>query len=148
MRVGPAVLVAIAGWAMGCRTVCVGVAVGDGAVGMLQPAFSPPTITSTVRIGMHLPRRSIYQAPCLVLSTTRSQSRRQVPPLEQGGVSHRSSRPQQVCPAGRRDWLLNTWGAEKSFSVSGLPHSGQTGMAVVERIKTSTCAPHVAQRYS
>ena len=79
MRVGPAALVAIAGWAMGCRTVCVGVAIGEGVVGISQPAFSPLTITSTIRIGMHLPRRCIYQAPCLVLVATKSQSRRQVP---------------------------------------------------------------------
>jgi hypothetical protein len=128
--VGSAVLVAIAGWAMGCKTVWVSVAFGDGVVGVWQPAFSPPTIASAIRTGIRLPGRSITQAPCPVLFATRGQSRRQSPPLEQGGVLHRSSRPQQVCPAGRRDWLLNTWGAEKSLSVSRLPHLGQLGVVV------------------
>ena len=81
-------------------------------------------------------------------SPAQPQSWRQVPPSEQGGVLHRSSRPQQVWPAGRRDSLLSKWGVEKSLSVSGLPHSGQAGVIVVERTKTSTRPPHAAQRYS
>jgi hypothetical protein len=77
-----------------------------------------------------------------------SQSWRQLPPTEHGGVLQRSSRPQQVAPAGRCAWLLKMWGAEKSLSVRGLPHSGQLGVAVWERTKTSTRALHAVQRYS
>ena len=77
-----------------------------------------------------------------------AQSWRQGSPLEQGGVPHRSSRPQQVCPGWRRAELLRMWGVEKSLSVSWLPHSGQTGMADVERTKTSTRPPQFAQWYS
>ena len=65
-------VVVVAGWAMACGAVCVGVAVGDRVVGVLQPAFSPPTITSAIRIARHLPGRTICQDPCLIRLPRRS----------------------------------------------------------------------------
>jgi len=87
---------------------CARVAVGAGAAGILQPVLSMPTISIAIMIGMHLPKRSIARPLYSVPLMPPDQSRRQLPPPEQGGESHRSPRPQQVCPAGRRDSLLST----------------------------------------
>jgi len=57
--------------------------------------------------------------------------RRQVSPLEQGGASQRSSRPQQVVP-GVFAVLLNRLGADISLSSSWLPQLEQVAELLAE----------------
>jgi hypothetical protein len=90
------------------------------------------------RIFLHQPR----------LCSQIPQSCRHSPQVEHDGVSHRSSLPQQVCPAGRRSAILSTFGREKSLSASTLSQSGQRGALASERTRTSTLLPHSVQRYS
>jgi len=77
----------------------------------------------------------------------RYDSCRQVPPVEQGGVLHRSSRPQQVCPGVRAVFPLRTAGAEINLSSAAPPQWGQVTVWL-SRTKISTVAPHTRQRYS
>jgi hypothetical protein len=105
--------------------------------GLFTHHFAPPSTVETVSRAERGSDVNSYHG-----------SRRHVSPVEQGGVPHRSSRPQQVRPAGRL-WPIITCGTEKSFSSKALPQLGHTGEAFVpERTNTSTCSPQFLQSYS
>jgi hypothetical protein len=73
--------------------------------------------------------------------------RRHVLPSEQGGASHRSSRPQQVCPACRAVRPLAKKGTVGNLSNNELPHSGQvTAHPPCTRISKVVSQPR--QRYT
>jgi len=68
-----------------------------------------------------------------------------LPPLEQGGVSHRSSLPQQVEPCVR--WALTMRAAEGSLSIRSPWQEGQrTGVDPASRTSSSTTWPQSAHR--
>ena len=76
-------------------------------------------------------------------------SLRHAPPLEQGGASHRSSRPQQVLPVARWDvWSVNDPG-ERILLISRLPQFLQhMGSSFPEITRYSEIVPHASHRYS
>jgi hypothetical protein len=64
---------------------------------------------------------------------------RQVPSVEQAGLSHRSSCPQHVLPGERSVSSLSKKGADKSLSLREPPHCGQAALSVLDLSHTSTC---------
>jgi hypothetical protein len=70
--------------------------------------------------------------------------------VEQGGLEHRSSLPQQVVPGGEVLPLLTAAGVEKTFLRFTLPQSGQTTVVVSCRnlTKISMILPHFKHLYS
>jgi hypothetical protein len=70
--------------------------------------------------------------------------------VEQGGVEHRSSRPQQVVPGGEVFRLMTAAGVEKTFLRFTLPQSGQLTSVVSwgDLTKISTTLPHFKHLYS
>lgn len=133
--------------ATGCMAI--GMPVGGGVLVVVQAAASTVTATSAANRKAHPRRCSICLPFPFSAGPSPFQSWRQVPPPEQAGVLHRSSRPQHVRPAGRRASSLMTCGAEKRLPpASKLPQLGQAGTLVWERTRTSTSLPQLAHWYS
>ena len=80
-------------------------------------------------------------------SATPSHPRWQPPSPEQGGAAQRSSRPQQVRPAGRSVFPLSTKGTEISLSRDTPPQRGHATASPARTI-TSNVASQSRQRYS
>ena len=74
----------------------------------------------------------------------------QIPSSEQGGVEHRSSRPQHVVPLGEEPPITMEPGEEINLSIFVEPQWGQTGGSFCVKLfcKTSTTFPQFSHWYS
>ena len=74
----------------------------------------------------------------------------QTPSSEQGGVEHRSSRPQHVVPLGEESLITIEPGEEINLSIFVEPQWGQTGNSFCLKLlcKISDAFPQSSHRYS
>ena len=93
-----------------------------------------------------MPNRSCRES-AFGRNTSNYRSRQQELPSVQGGVSQRSSLPQQVRPACRIVSPLNTNGAEINFFNEEPPQSGQV-TGVPDRTSAAKVELQLRQRYS
>lgn len=123
------------------------VATGTGGLSTAHPARPTPATTASATTAAASTSTTSTHLTHLLVENISHYPRRHSPPSEQGGVSHRSSRPQQVRPAGRTVCPLNMTGAESSLSNDELPQCGQVTV-LLPRTSTSNVALQVRQRYS